>query len=220
MPASHDRAELKPQMPKGLKRVYDALWQEVASAHASWKLFTQLFSHSQERVDLLNAMLPDFSFTVFHALRDSVMVSLCRLTDPPEMAGRKNLCLRRLTLHLKASRFKLLMREIEARTGEAEEYCRPFRKWRNRELAHTDWAEKARYSRQPLPDISKEQFDKALRMTADLLNRVLGYFEDSETDFRGVLFRGDGETLVRYLEEVKEHRNARLRKYLGETGPP
>lgn len=209
-----------PRMPNGLNEVYDALCQEVTFLHATCKIFLQLFGHSEKRADLLHMMLPDFSSVIFDVLRNEIVMSLSRLTDPRCVAGRENLCLRRLTEHLKKAQFGDLLADIERRVKVIEERCKPFRDWRNRQLAHHDWPVAPTYARGPLPGIDREQLEEALGMIADLLNRVLGHFEDSEIRFAGVLLRADGETLVTYLEEVEEHRNARLRKYLGEAGPP
>lgn len=199
-------------MPDGVKRVYDALSQQVASAHATWKLFTQLFCHSEARVALLNRMLPDFSKIVFHALRNSVVMSLCRLTDPPKTRRKKNLCIRRLASCLGETSFKS---RIPERIKNAEDSCRAFRSWRNKRLGHTDWEEKAHFVREPLPNITTKQFDDSLSCMAEVLNTVMGHFGGGTTPFDMVMLEGDGDWLAACLEKLEANDEAQRRKELG-----
>src|SRR5262245_32886205 len=81
-------------MPGVLGPLVCELREEVVWAHLKWNEYQELYS--LETIPLLNATAPTFFADLQVTLWESLLLCLCRLTDPPLSAGKPTLTLRRL----------------------------------------------------------------------------------------------------------------------------
>jgi hypothetical protein len=206
---STDDIAKKREMPEGLAKIYEGIHQEASWLHAKWKIFRQLFGASEEQIDLLNRTAPGFFVIIEDVLLDEIVLSFGRLTDPLTTGQgprtRENLSLARLVESLKVTEPLEFCESIGASVSALHEHCKVFRDWRNRRIAHTDLPTALKYHPDPLPGISRKMIEDALQMISRLLNRVLGHFENVETGYDDVTIRGDGETIIFYLQQAEEY---------------
>jgi len=192
-------------MPSELLQVYDSLWQEVANLHSRWKIFSQLFAVSEERVDLLREMAPSFFGVLHDTFRDDILMALSRITDPSRTGKKENLSLVLLVERIDASKYPEIRKEADILVAAILTHCAPFRDLRNRNLAHKDLPSVLRYHTNPLPGISRDMIEHALRTIRSLMNSIQRYFDQAETAYEHIIQRGDGEDIVFYLEQAKEY---------------
>src|SRR5262245_56126852 len=76
--------ECTKNMPPPLASVFGPLWEDVASLHEEWEVFRRLYMEGQAEVDLMNEVAPGFFHIVQGALLNSIILRVCRLTDPVE----------------------------------------------------------------------------------------------------------------------------------------
>lgn len=196
--------DIKQSMPEDLVDLYETLKQEAIWLHAEWKILCQLFTVSKERVKFLDSKARSFFKVIQRVLRDDVFMSLSRLTDPPQTGKRKNLSLARLGKQLKESGESDFYKSVSESIDRIQDHCEPFRKWRNRVIAHKDLLTALKYHPEPLPGISRKMVEDALRMIREFLNHIQVHFEDSETLYEHVVLEGDGEAIVTYLQQADE----------------
>src|SRR5258708_12664398 len=66
-------------------QVYIQLEKSVITLNAKWNQFIELYATSENTVELLNKTANWFFKTFQRVLMDDILLSICRLTDPPEM---------------------------------------------------------------------------------------------------------------------------------------
>ncbi|MBK5279974.1 MAG: hypothetical protein JJE09_14035 [Bacteroidia bacterium] len=54
-----------------------------------WHAFNELFCSKLSRIDLMNESSSYFFFTVQEVLRDDLLLTIAKLTDPPKSIGNK-----------------------------------------------------------------------------------------------------------------------------------
>lgn len=126
-----------PSMPAEIREVFTALQDEVFWLHAKWNIHRQLFGTSEERIDLLNDFGPDLFQIIYDSLLNDVLLTMSRLTDPATSFKKENLTLSRLTNMIEEIDRKKLLTELTALQDRTDE---PFRRLRNRVIAHNDLA--------------------------------------------------------------------------------
>lgn len=193
------------KMPDQIAGLYEEIWHEVARLHSHWKIFTQLYAESDERVKLLDRIAPSFFGLVQEAMFNNLLVSISRLTDKPTTREKENLTFSRLVASIDISQEPQFAETLGNALKEIQKDCEPFRDWRNRRIAHKDLPTALHYHPQPLPRINKEMIDKVLRVMREFLNIFQGHYESVETAFDHFVMRGDGDTLVFYLKQAEEY---------------
>lgn len=205
----------KHHISDNLAKVYKSLQEEVARLHAKWIIFHQLYATSEDRVNFLNAKAPSFFIVVEYVLRDDIFLSMSRLTDPLKTSGKENLSLAQLVENLDDS--DLAFHESTSKAVEKiQEHCQPFREWRNRRIAHNDLPTSLEYHPEPLPGISRQMIEEALKMIRNLLNHIQRHFEDAETAYEHVSLQGDGDDLVFFLEQAEAYDKHELESWIKE----
>jgi hypothetical protein len=197
--------EAPSNMPSDLLQVYESLWQEVAGLHSRWVIFCQLFTVSESQVDFLREMAPSFFGVLQQTFRNDILMSLSRITDPSRTGGKENLSLVLLTERIDPSAFPALRHTLDTSLQEIIAHCTPFRDLRNRTLAHKDLPTALRYHSNPLPGISQNMINDALRMIRVFMNTIQSHFDHSETAYEHIIQRGNGEDIVFYLKQAREY---------------
>lgn len=189
------------------EQIYKQVSQQVARLHAYWKIFGQLYASAQQR-QLLDKMAPDFFGIVEESLTESVFMTLSRLTDPAETRrGRntdQNLSLARLveTIQDADNEFN---QAVNTSLRDIQHHCRVFRDWRNRVIAHTD--QPTAFQIRPLPTILQAEADQALRLIRRLMHQIEHHRQKGDVQYEDVILRGDGDTILFFLQQIEEHDN-------------
>lgn len=207
-------------MGPDLGALFFRCWKECTLLHLKWREFLILYGTSQERVDLLNKSGSAFFAWLHSWLWESLVLQLCRITDPPQSAGKPNMTVQRLP-DLVAAALKPDVETAVAQLKDASEFARQIR---NLQIGHNDLAlmmghENAR----SLPKPTKEDFQRALVLLAALLNRVESHYSrsSSSTSFdNAVPLLGNADKLLDVLGDgVAVEDERRRRMLLGEPMP-
>jgi hypothetical protein len=196
-------------MGEDLGRVYNELSSGLSRLQVKWGLYTQLYSRSSERIDLINQAAGWFFRVVQGALIGDVLLHIARLTDREQIRGRDNLTIRRLPALVPEA----LRADVTALEAAATMACKPIREWRNRRGAHTDL--KTAIFGIPEPDITGAQVEAALASLRALLNRIGTNYSRAPTMYEHIgTPPGDADALVYYLLKGIRADEARHRRLL------
>ena len=148
---------------KDVRRIYEELYAQVSLLTYNWLTYKDLFYQGQKRIDLLDRTGRVF-FQVYHdMLLGEVMLSLSRLTDKPKSKKGARISIRRLLLHLDGDVDPSFAPRFKAMVEQAERDCLPFRHHRDNEIAHINLEAVLNSHLHPLPDLTIEQIDGALK---------------------------------------------------------
>ena len=157
------------QMGNELGEIYHHVCQEFCRTSSIWDHYETLFG-LEERVTLMNERFALLAYNIQDALWDKVLLALCRLTDPVESLGRRNLSVQQLVPLVDTARRSVLGPLVEA----AQVATSSWRNIRNRRIAHNDLDESLGNIATTLEPIARIQITEAFR----IIHRIFEYFED------------------------------------------
>ena len=191
-------------MGSELGTAFHRLVGETYHLTSIWDQYETLFKN-KERVDLLNGSGGYFFRNVQDIFFERVLLGLCRLTDPAEQRGRRNLSLSTLVpLVSEDLRAELIQAIAEAK--QASGFCRD---WRNRLIAHNDF-ERALKTGKPLKAATGLGVVAALKAVHSVL-RLLGLkYLDTHMVFSGI--DDAGVHLLHQLYWGRERMNDRKKR--------
>lgn len=190
-------------MGQDLGQLFHELESEVWWLHHKWNEFKELFGKEQERMDLLNEVASNFFYLVHQVLYENVMLSLCRLTDPPESRSRQ---LRRKVRNLTFLCLSDLISDpslrvaAEAAAQQIRQKSEFARDWRDRRLAHIDLMTLRNSHPLPLPVVDAKHVDDALQSIGDLFDLLYKHYSLSPVLLSFYSNPWGAGTLVHYLE--------------------
>jgi AbiU2 len=162
---THD--EYRKQLGLEFGDVFYYSLNEWCDLWCTWSQYENLFGHGSERVALLNKAGAAFFYQVDRHFLEACMLSACRLSDPIETAGKKNLTVQLFAKFIDTAKRKAEMAQLldaaSASTGFA-------RDWRNRRIAHNDF-DLRNGTGKPLEDASR----KLMNIAIDKLHKVFAY---------------------------------------------
>jgi hypothetical protein len=129
-----ERAEHVSAMGQVLGERFHDLSNELLYNHLIWNDYRAL-NADPTSISLLNATAPVFFWSLEHVMWESVIISICRLTDKTEISGKSTLSLRRLPLLIDDESLKQEANRLVEDAVNRTEFART---WRNRRLAHTE----------------------------------------------------------------------------------
>ncbi len=195
---------------------------DLYSLRLHWRVYVALFATNSERVDLLNSISGTTALLIEKALFEAAMMSVCRLTDPPQSlrGAQKNITVKRFQA-LVEERFSNAnvenLAKLVSTAVEASEFARS---WRNKRLAHSD--EAVRRGKQAILTASIEKMDRAIDAVASIIRWVgvelmdthivthpISSFKSDEIVFLKALFLGIQEKdrrVKRAQEAIAERR--------------
>ncbi len=163
------KAEHLEKLGPKLGPVYHALWEDFAWLRVKWAEYRQLFGTSPERIDLLNSAAGFFFRILQDTLWEDTLLHLARLTDSPDVGGKRNLTIRALPelcddpfLRTTVSRF----------VDEALNAAAFARDWRNRHIGHCDLALALDTNSKPLSPASRAAVSSALTALHRVFNAI------------------------------------------------
>ncbi|MBU6509764.1 MAG: hypothetical protein KGQ73_06225 [Gammaproteobacteria bacterium] len=184
---------------------FKSIGNDVSQLHMYWKIYHQLYAHSEQRIALLNETGPMVFYVLQHLLLDEVTLAICRLTDPAMTGKKANHSLERLV----AGEDKDLSNKLQSIMTKVQYFAKPFRDRRNQAIAHSDLERKQRLETDPLPGISREMVEKTLEQIRVLMNTYnLHYFRNTTLYEEVILPLGaDGDFLSEQLRRAVAFRD-------------
>jgi hypothetical protein len=201
--------------PEDIKGIFAELNTEVIWLHARWKIYRQLFAASSKRIDLLNECAATFFFVIQDVLIGEVQIMLCKLTDPPDNGKKENLSLKRLQVGIEGLGVSVLTQTTMNILNSLDAQCAPFRKWRNKRLAHLDLSTMLAGNASPLPGISRQMIEDALQLVRDYMNTIHEHYKEPETLYEAFgMVTTDGDALVALLEPGLRYEELRQKEII------
>jgi hypothetical protein len=180
------------------EKIYAKLRDDLIRTHGEWATFRALYTRNKDRYELLNATAPSFFGMTQRLLIDRAALSLSRFTDPARLES-----LPRLVELLESQVHHTFAEQLRGDLDALELACSDIRDHRDKRIAHrarTAGPPQINETAQPLPPLSIKKIEDAMRRTADLMNKILGYFQDAEQHYEPVV-RGGADALLFYLQK-------------------
>jgi hypothetical protein len=206
-----------PGYPPEIESLFDGLWQQVCGFSAKWQLYLDLFAREEDRA-VINETAPGAFSLIESALRNDMVMTIGRLTDPHISNGKSNLSLERLVRDLKPHCPPDLHFRLESDLSEIRKHVAPFKGLRNKRVGHNDLNTALSSKPDPALAVSRPHVDQALTMIAGLMNSISRHFADAESKFDRVAMHGNGEHLVFYLRAAVEKFEEEKRQALARCG--
>jgi hypothetical protein len=181
--------------------LFRSISNDVSQVHMYWRVYRQLFAASDLRIQLLNET-GSFVFHILqHLLINEVTLAICRLTDPVSTGGHENHSLARLLRDVSA---KNLLDELTTRMTVLSGLAGAFRDRRNRAIAHSDLDSKLKFDENPLPGISRQNVEDALKSIREFMNAYDYFYFHNTTLYEEVSMAlgSDGDFLTEQLRRA------------------
>lgn len=162
------RLELQKRLGGELGGVFSHVKDSVIIMRAEWRVYSEWFRASKERVELLNEVSSFTALVIQTALRDRVLVKLSRLTDPASKGKNKNATI----CYLSTAEITEGDRKLVDLIDDAVDKTRKIRLIRNRHLAHSDRKEVLASSSKL--SITYRDIDNSIHA----ISRVIKYFSE------------------------------------------
>ncbi len=221
-----EKRYLPGEIPEPHTAIHEAIDNEVSWVHLIWKVFRQLYAE-KATVELLNRVAPTWAKIQQDALLDDVMLSLTRLTDPPETFNCENLVLDRLVPLARASGDEKIVQTVIDGIQGVKDACADLRKHRNKRLAHNDLTTSLADEGMLLP--SRQIIETALSLIRNIMNAINVHFRGGPTMYKEVSSQGEADPLIACLNDGLRLRHLRrdhhrmseaeLRSLLDRRGP-
>ncbi len=170
------RARKVAAMGEALGNIHCDLWNELAWLYSKWEHYNALFGTSEERINTMNEVAPRCIYVLQSALWRDILLSLCRMTDPAQSAGKPNVSLQAMLPHIADP---ALRAQVERAASQATGLTSFARERRNRFFAHSDLLTARNEHPTPLPEASRIAVSGAMRAISEVLNIVQAKYEDS-----------------------------------------
>lgn len=193
-------------IPSEIDEVYGKLKTEITWMHGRWMVYRQLFAESEKRIDLLNESAPTFFYIIQDVLLGEIQVSLSKLTDPARSGKFDNLSLEQLQMRVKANGQPQLAARLRQLLDELQLKCEPFRARRNKQLAHLDLTTAMESSLNPLPGISRQMIEEALKLVRECMNEIERHYCENTIFYEEFIMQSDGEALVSMLKYGRRYK--------------
>lgn len=168
------------QIPAEFNEIFERIHLETLLLHGRWLTYRALFAESQERINMLNSTASGFFRVIENALFDGVELGLSRLTDPARNKSQENLSLLQLQEKLETYGEPALALRCQNTLNALLAQCKPFRDRRHKLIAHFDLDVAMKNLVQPLPGVSRQMVDDALRSIRSYLNDIHQHYSCSE----------------------------------------
>src|SRR5262249_53865715 len=143
------------QLPEDIRGVFLDLCQDVASLHAKWQLYLDLF-HNKEDTAILSDLARGSFQLIEEALRSDMIMAICRLSDPVRSCGKDNLSIAVLEPRFgSVPGFDTLLQQFL-------DECKPVQQYRNKRVGHNDLDTALNPRDNPLPGIGRSKVEAIL----------------------------------------------------------
>ena len=197
-------------IPDSLRPLWDDLQSEVVFIHERWIYYRQLYARSEKRIELLNETAAHFFGVLEFVLFDDTVLALSRLIDPAGNQHQKNAVLEQLVVDPEVQAHPALAQELGTLLDMVKAACESFRRIRNKRIAHRDLHVALGLATTPLPGVSRQTVEDALKAIRAFMNCIQGFFEDAETLYEEFASTEDGDALVEWLRRGKAYEEAEM----------
>jgi hypothetical protein len=204
------------RMNQNLAEVHEAISRELHYLYTKWNYYKRLFGTDDETVGLLSRTA-DFFFLIYdQLLRDDIIITVCRLTDPASSMARgqrrDNLTIAQLVALIPASEQSLL-RSLEAEIADLTTHSATLREHRNRRIGHYDLETRVRRANSRLPGIGFNDVDAVLENLSNILNAIERHYDQNAQNYSvGIYGSGNVEDLIEFMQRSEE-----LERYFNRT---
>jgi len=162
-------------LPEDVLAIYAGLCSDISALRLKWDTYLGLLA-TPEVTGLLSDTAPAFFQIVAESLRNDIVQSICRLSDPSRSLGPDDASLATLVGRCPdAPRVEDLLTAFQAA-------CGPVRRYRHRQLGHHDPAARIEPRADLLPDVDRARVDEILRLAGGLLRTISSCYEAGGPD--------------------------------------
>ncbi len=185
------------RLPEEVRSLCEGLCRDVAVLQLKWDTYRGLLA-TRQVTERLSDTAPAFFHVVAESLRNDIVQSICRLSDPSRSLGPESPSLATLVAPCTE------IPRVEALFTAFQSACGPVRRYRHRHLGHEDMDDRLRPREDLLPDVGRLLVDEILLLAGGVLKVIHRYYAAEEPDLRPDPVGGVAE-LVRRLEQVQGH---------------
>lgn len=204
---SHEQQDEADQYPvtlePELKDAIAVLSKKLVELHILWQQYRQLYGEDAETIKLLNRTAGLFFKIVQNELWDSVLLGVCRMTDPAEQGGRhkkKNLTIQSLLPLITDEQFKVKVELACKKAVDAAEFARDHR---NKRIAHQDHNYTTNRTLNPLGGVSRAAVESMLKAIRDVMKLVEAHYNGHDVLYEKFVDYSGARSLVSKLRQLE-----------------
>ncbi|HUG66777.1 MAG TPA: hypothetical protein VMM76_03430 [Pirellulaceae bacterium] len=192
------------KMPADLAEAHKLIGDELYFLYTKWNYFKLLFCTADETVATLH-YAAEFFFEIYReVIRDDMILSLCRLTDPATTnvkgQDKSNLTIKHLAKMIPNSDTSL-RQAVDSDLQDIDSKSVDFRHHRNRRIGHRDLDTRKKCSTALLPNLGLNDMDNVLAAFAALLNRIHQFYDQDERCYdEGIYGSGNAQHLIDFIK--------------------
>jgi len=196
------------KIPSSIRPIFVWLCQDVLSIVIKWNFYLCLFGNEENAGLLSDTALGSFRI-IEESLRHDLTMSICRLGDPSrDKRGYCNLSFQTLRELVKHDSIDGLSKLVD----EFLEAHKPVKKYRHKQIGHSDLNVRIKPQENFLPDIGRTQIDRIVKLSCQILQKVNQHYTSSEIMFLPKLL-GGAEDLVYWLNRGWESEQVGHRRW-------
>jgi len=188
-------------MDDSIKAIFEKLQDEVTDMHYRWNMYREIYAGDSEQTKLLNDTACNFFYYVQHLTIDQLALSFSKLTDPHKQRSHDNLSLKQVHVYASDANELDLVTKLKPLYEELESNCSKFRALRNKRIGHADLKHAMKTAEEPLPGVSPEYIETALKSLRQYMNTIELHYFNSQTAYEHTngSFGTGGAALVKAL---------------------
>lgn len=198
--------------------LYDSLRNELLWLTYKWIEFNELYGTKESRIELLNTSAPFLFYTIQNVLWDNLLLGVSRITDEPSLGSKKNITFKAIPPFIEDQTFRVKVERILAKIDNESKFCRD---WRNRKIAHNDFALSLdKPNAKPLEVATRLKLKTTIELMHELYNEVSLKYLGSQSAFEFLASQGGAISLLNVIENGLRFNQERLEKKLkGDYSP-
>ena len=193
-------------MGQELGPAFALLSRQLVELHFVWQQYRQLYADTPDTVDLLNRTAGLFFRIVQGQLWDSVLLGICRITDPAKQGKNKNLTVWSLHDLITDAGLQVEVHKCCQAAYDASELARSHR---NKRIAHQDHDYRMNPTANPLSTVTRDAIEEMLKALRTGMNRIENHYMSSITCYEEVGGLSGAGTLVSKLRKLERLTNSR-----------
>lgn len=202
-------------MPADVAETHELIGRELYYLYTKWTYFKRLFCTDDETIRLLN-YAAEFFFNIYaEVIRDDLILTVCRLTDPAstKVKGQEkaNLTVKQLRKLIPVADSSL-HNSLDPEISVLDSHVEKFREHRNRRIGHHDLDTRRGRSHATVPSLGLNEMEDALSGIATILDLVEKHYDQDEQPYQnGIYGSGNAEELIQFIR-----REQSLERYFNE----
>lgn len=198
-------------LPANIKTLYISLAEYVVYLNLRWRFYNELYGNENNR-RLLADTASIFFVTMEQSLRYEMALVICHLAEQSEYVNKKTgKVTTSLSLETLINRCGNL-KELKESFNELKKKSEPFRKLRNKVIAHYDLDIALKPDAYMLPKIDKDTVNDVIRIAECILSNIATeYGNQQQIMFSVPTVLGGAADLIHWLNEGLEYHENTMR---------